>query len=367
MAGKSAVKVESLRGNLRLRWSYQGKRQCLSLGLYDTPLARKVAQGKATIIEADLVTGNFDDTLRKYKGVSADKPQECTFTAVGLFAKFTDQRKVDPRTLEKYSAIATKLRDYFQSRNANVSIEAADRFREWLGESIAPISQKEYIGTIGTCWNWAVKENLVPDSPWGDVLKRVKVPPKQRPRPFSKAEISAILDGFKGNRYYRYYTDFVTFLLGTGCRTGEAIGLRWAHLSEDCGKVWIGESVSRGIRKSTKTNRDREFRLSEPLQTMLLHRRPETYRPDDFVFPSPKGKALVDRNFRKRAWIQTLKNAGVEYRKPYNCRHTFISHSLAHGVNPMAIAQMTGHDPEILFKHYAADIQGGLVCPDIFT
>jgi integrase len=364
---KNKVKVESLRGNLRLRWSYQGERYCLSLGLYDSPLARTVAEGKVSLIEADLVTGNFDATLKKYQAESVDKTQGSTFTPVDLFDKFTKQRKIDARTLEKYSAIATKLRDYFQGGNADISIESADKFREWLGNSLAPISQREYIGTISTCWNWALKKNLVSHSPWGEVLKRVKVPPKQRPRPFSKAEISAILDGFKGSRYYAYYADFVTFLLGTGCRTGEAIGLRWAHISEDCGKVWIGESMSRGVRKSTKTNRDREFRLSESVQSMLLQRRPATYRPDDLVFPGRKGKALVDRNFRKRAWIKTLEAAGVAYRKPYIMRHTFISHALAAGVNPMAIAQMTGHDPEILFKHYAADIQGGLQCPDIFS
>jgi integrase len=65
---KNTVKVESLRGNLRLRWSYQGERYCLSLDLYDSPLARTVAEGKASIIEADLTTGNFDGTLKKYQG-----------------------------------------------------------------------------------------------------------------------------------------------------------------------------------------------------------------------------------------------------------------------------------------------------------
>jgi integrase len=56
----------------------------------------------------------------------------------------------------------------------------------------------------------------------------------------------------------------------------------------------------------------------------------------------------------------------VSYRKPYNTRHTFISHALASGMNPMTIAQMAGHDPEVLFANYAADIQGGLQLPDIW-
>ena len=83
------------------------------------------------------------------------------------------------------------------------------------------------------------------------------------------------------------------------------------------------------------------------------------------MFPSPKGEAIDDHNFRNRAWKTVLKDAGVSYRKPYNTRHTFISHALAGGLNPMTIAQMAGHDPEVLFSNYAADIQGGLQLPDI--
>jgi integrase len=362
---KNKVRVESLRGNLRLRWSHQGERYCLSLGLYDSPLARKVAEGKVNTIELDLTTENFDPSLKKYQTQSADASKGCTITAVELFDRFMKQRAVDSRTLEKYSAVATKMRKHFQGQSAEIGSEAADEFREWLGGSLAPISQKEYIGTIATCWNWAVKQDLLSSSPWGEVLKRVKVPPKQRPRPFTKPEITTILAGFRDSRYYRHYTDFVTFLFSSGCRTGEAIGLRWSHLSEDCGKVWIGESVTRGVRKSTKTNRDREFRLTDSLRAMLLKRRPEDCRPDDLVFPSPKGGPIDDHNFRNRAWVTVLKAAGVTYRKPYNTRHTFISHALAQGMNPMAIAQTTGHDPETMFKYYAADIQGGLQLPEI--
>jgi integrase len=362
-----SVRLQVREDRLSLRWSYQGGRYYLALGLYDNPLARKVAQSRANQIEADLVTGNFDTTLQKYKGKAADAPDVCGLTAVELFDRFTKQRGVDARTLEKYAAIRSKLFGYFNGRNADIGSEAADEFRQWLDGSLAPISQKEYIGTIATCWTWAVKQNLLSASPWGEVMKRVKVPPRQRPRPFTQVEITAIIGGFRESRYYRHYTDFVLFLLSAGCRTGEAIGLRWSHLSEDCGKVWIGESVTRGVRKSTKTNKSREFRLTPGLKALLLQRRPQDYRPDDLVFPSPKGGPIDDHNFRNRAWLKVLASSNVAYRKPYNTRHTFISHALAKGVNPMAIAQMTGHDPEILFKHYAADIQGGLELPDMFV
>ena len=364
---KQSVKIEVFKGRLRLRWSYRGSRYCLSLGLYDSPLAHKVAAGKANLIEVDLVTGHFDPTLKKYQGEQNDRPQDNGITVVKLFQQFFECRakRFTGDTWQKYEALAGKIAAFFEQATVGTVDEAtADRFRLWIADGLQPITQAQYLGLMNACWVWGIKQDLVPGNPWVEVIK-VKVPPQQRAKPFTSAELTAILKGFRANRYYGYYADFVEFLFSTGCRTGEAIGLRWAHLSEDCSKVWIGESVSRGIRKATKTNRAREFRLNQRLSQMLRARRLASHQSDGPVFPALKGGTIDARNFRNRAWVTVLEAAEVPYRKPYNTRHTFISHALAQGINPITIAQMTGHDPEILFRHYAADIQGGLQLPDI--
>ncbi len=362
-----AVKVESFKGRLRLRWSYQGKRFNLSLGWDDTQLGRTLAQGRASLIETDLMTGNFDRTLAKYQTGANSPKLGSKVKAVDLFDRFVQYKTqgLDPRTVEKYQTVKSKVSGLLGNECAAIDESRAERFRLDLAKAIAPRSQKEYLVMISSCWQWGIREGLVSVNPWGEVLKRVKVPPKQSARPFTKQEITAILTGFRQSQHYSHYGDFVEFLLSTGCRTGEAIGLQWANLLEDCGKVWIGESISRGVRKATKTNRSREFRLTTRLTAMLRSRCPQDFKPDDLVFQAPKGGAIDDHNFRNRAWKTVLKDVGVSYRKPYNTRHTFISHALAGGMNPMTIAQMAGHDPEVLFSNYAADIQGGLQLPDI--
>jgi integrase len=194
----------------------------------------------------------------------------------------------------------------------------------------------------------------------------VSVPPTQKPKPFTQGEIQAILTVFRQSKHYSHYADFVEFLFGSGCRIGEAIGLQWRHVSDDCSTVWIGEAVSRGkIRKSTKTNRARQFKLSPRLVQILLARRPQSPQPDGPVFPAPKGGLMDDHLFCVRAWKKTIAAAGVTYRHPYSARHTFISHALAKGIKPVTVAEMTGHDPQVLFKHYASDIDSGLQLPDI--
>jgi integrase len=70
-ARRGTVAVENVRDFLRLRWSYQGERHTLSLGLPDSKVNREVAESRAKIINGDLATGNFDPTLRKYKPQTA--------------------------------------------------------------------------------------------------------------------------------------------------------------------------------------------------------------------------------------------------------------------------------------------------------
>lgn len=129
------------------------------------------------------------------------------------------------------------------------------------------------------------------------------------------------------------------------------------HVADDCSTIWIGESVSRGVRKATKTGKDRVVTLTLKITTLLQERKPVNCDPEILVFPAPSGKPINDHTFRRRAWKTILTKLEIDYRKPYSIRHTAISHALANGANPLAVAEATGHDSQILFKHYASVIQ----------
>jgi integrase len=347
---KGKVSISEQRGWLRLRWTFQKQRYEMSLHLPDTETSRALAQQRATIIEADMLSGQFDETLAKYKEVS-----QPGVSVVELFEKFIvfKRREVpDPRTLEKYEGLLNHLRQYFRNRQVKTLTEATCfEFRDWLLDRLAPRTASERLSMMRACWRWGCDRGFAQANPWLSV--KVKVPPKQRPKPFSSNEVKLILQGFKDHRHYSYYFDFVFFLLSTGCRTGEAIGLQWKHLSEKCDRVWIGESYSRGKRKATKTNKSREFVLTAGLRKRLQTTKAELNPdPEDLVFPSRRGGPIDDHNFRNRAWKSILKKVGVEYRKPYNTRHTFVSHAIDEGLPPVEIAELTGHNEETLFKHY---------------
>lgn len=357
---KGTVAVQSFKGVLRLVWSFQGKQQYLYCGLADTPLNRIVAEGKAKLIQGDLATGNFDSTLAKYK-----TERQSQISAIELFEKFMKRRsrRIYDRSLAKYRGLLGKLETYFGSKAAiAVSEKQAEKFTQRLATEIAPITLRERVALLRACWAWGIKQKLVTENPWLEI--KVRVPPKQKPRPFTKDEILKIIEGFQN--HYPYYADFVQFLFGTGCRTGEAIALQWKHLEGNCSTVWIGESLSRGIRKETKTGRDRTISLTPYLQQMLLERRPKDFQSDDLIFMAPGGGAIDDHNFRNRAWKPVLDKLLIPYRKPYNTRHTLVSHALDRGMKPADIAELTGHSVETLYEHYAGVI-GKTTLPDIFS
>lgn len=201
-------------------------------------------------------------------------------------------------------------------------------------------------------------------NPWVDL--RVRQPPQQKPKAFTKNEVQRILKGFEESYYYHHYTDYVRFKFSIGCRTGEANGLRWRHLNENCTIVWFGESHTHGQFKDTKTGKAREVKLSASLSKMLRSRMPADVDPDALVFPAPKGGPMTEGNFSERGWAKVLDAQTVPYRVPYNTRHTFVSHALEAGMSPVEVAAITGHDVRTLYENYAGLIKSHPTTPELF-
>lgn len=363
-APKGSVVVQAFKDRLRLRFTVQGQRYFLYLGLADSKINRIVAEGRARLIEGDIATGNFDPTLAKYR---TDGQAVRSLTVCELFSQFHEHKSkhLYRRSLDKYRALAKQLEQFFRARLVKEIRETdAEDFKLWLERRLTPGTVRERLTLMKACWNWAIKRNLAMANPWEGV--KTKVAPKQKPQPFTLSEVKKILTTFRADRYYSHYADFVEFLFGTGCRIGEAIALQWSAVNQDCSVVWIGASWARGERKATKTNKARYISMPPKLQAMLMARRLEKPDPAALVFPSPAGQAIDDHNFRNRAWKSVLDAAGVVYRKPYLTRSTLISHALDSGMGAAAVAELTGHRIETMFRDYAGNVQNRPKLPELW-
>jgi integrase len=284
-----------------------------------------------------------------------------------LFERFTQTTAKDkalyPGSLRRYQGCASHVRRSLNLSAHQVNEATAANFAATLQEAVSNRTAREYLWLLRGCWDWAKgRYHVAEDNPWAPQVQRIKPNPQQRVKPFTAAEVTAIIGAFRSSQHYSHYADFVYFLFGVGCRFGEAAGLRWSHVADDFQTVWIGESVSRGHRKSTKTGKARTVVLSPMVAKMLGDRAASLKanysplnlpKPEDLVFPSPKGLPIDDHNFRNRAWKTILEQCRIEYRKPYAVRHSAISHALSNGANPMDLAEQTGHDKRVLLSTYA--------------
>jgi integrase len=352
------VYVERDRSRLRVRVIYQGKKYQFSTGLADTKTNRAYVQGVTRRIELDMASGHFDATLLKYRPqVVGSNPS--ALSCPDLFKHFTEyqfkKKGLASGSVRRYQPIQSCLEQRLNIPAHQVGERLAGNYAALLLERLTARTAKERLWMLAACWNWAQgRYHVAEDNPWTAQVQRIKPPPQQGVKPFSAAEIMAILTAFRSSRHYCHYADFVAFLFGVGCRFGEGAGLRWEHVSDDFQTVWIGESVSRGHRKGTKTGKARTVLLSPSVGQILRQRRERVKpNPTDLVFPAPKGGAIDDHNFRNRAWKTILEQCRIEYRKPYAARHSAISHALAAGVNPIDLAEQTGHDKRVLLQTYA--------------
>jgi len=355
---RGQVSIESDDGRLRLRFTVGDKRYAIALRLPDSKVNRKFAESKARQIELDILSNNFDVTLAKYKPLrSQAAPVSKEITTEVLLKQYIEfkARGCSKKTVAKLTKLSDNLTEFFGADKTTADLKDINGFVDWLKDSNCPETVRQKLTQLKAVWTWAIAQSLTTINPFENSSKQIKVSAPSRPKPFSNAEVFSILLEIKES--YPHYFGYVAFLLSSGCRIGEAIALTWQNLNEDCTRIEIND---------TKRNKIRNFRLSPELASMLRSHRPEGFRPESFVFTSQEGCRIIGANFRNRVWVPLLTKLGIDYRKPYTSRSTFISHCLAKGMNPMVVAQITGHDPEVLFDHYAGFIDSAPIAPSLY-
>ena len=171
---KGQVKVEAYAERLRLRWSYRSKRYCLSIGLPDSIINRKVAAQKAQQIELDMLSGNFDPTLQKYKpedplpmvAVGSEKTQTYTDVFKQHWDEFVDdkgQRLESPFTIVgMYNPIPKKVRNFGRKI---IGCREAQEFVTFMLQSASPATIKKQVIILNDFGNWVQQHNRV-DAGW---------------------------------------------------------------------------------------------------------------------------------------------------------------------------------------------------------
>ncbi len=138
--------------------------------------------------------------------------------------------------------------------------------------------------------------------------------------------------------------------MGTGLRSGEALGLKWADLNVADGSLHIQRVWARarsGYKfQAPKTAKSRQrLKLPVGLVTVPLeHRSRQAPNDLDLVFASEVGTPLNERNVSNRHFKPTLERAGLPRSlRLYDLRHTHATLLLIAGTHPKIVSERLGH------------------------
>lgn len=360
---KGTVSVSVCRGMLRLqlpRHLYGGEQRYLYLGLPDTPTNRQSAQARAQAIASDIAFDRFDATLERYRPTAIQPDNLPTLGELWQKYTFYKAKDLSPTTLDKdFKRVANHI-----AAMPTQKLRDARRIRKHLIDTLTSTSAKKVLMHLSACCQWAMDEEMIPNNPFRHLPKVKGGKSTQDINPFTQGERDQIIQAFEQSVYYSHYAAFVKFLFFTGCRTSEAVGLQWKHISADLKTITFSEAVVNGVRKGTKTGKIRKFPVNDFLRSLLIEIRPPNPKPDEIVFKSPEGLLIDAHNFLNRAWTSVLEPLSITYRPQYNTRHTFITLCLEYGIPDTQVAQWVGNSARTIWQHYAGIINRKQV-PDL--
>ena len=242
-------------------------------------------------------------------------------------------------TFCKYEGIVNlRLLPYFGSFDI-ADIKPSD-IKKWLYsiDDVGSKSKRHYLGVLSGIMQEALFDEVIDKNP----VKYIRIPKYYSPviKPFTADQVQMILDNVQ-NFNYRVYLAIAFY---TGMRSGEIIGLKKEDINLDAGLIRVVRSRSRFGETTPKTRYSiRELPIIELLKPYLIEIM--NSHDKDYLFITQYKEPYRDTHvFTLRYWKPLLKELGIEYRRPYNTRHTYATNMLYRNlVSPVQLAQLLGH------------------------
>ena len=335
----------------RAHWYYRyrvgGKRVRIPLGRHGGAVksvedARAAAQDHAQVVQRG-------DDPRAVRKASVEAP-----TMVDLGAEYLERHaKPHKASWEKDEQ---RLRDYVVPALGPVRVR--DVTREQVRTLLTDVGAKR--GKPGTAnkvrallskmFALAIEWGYRPDNPCAGLGKSVKkggaaYPVADVHRYLQPAEVRALVAALDTAVGDPVAAAAIRWILMTGCRHSEALGLRWSDVDTERMRVHM----------ATKTGD--QWRAVSPQALAILDRleRPEVG--DAFVFGSPRG-AAKERASLYYWWGKALAAAEIGDCRIHDLRHSAASMAAANGASLSQIGAMLGHksaQATYMYQHLVDD------------
>ena len=252
-------------------------------------------------------------------------------------------------------------------RGESVSLESASKICDYLGLKLektflvasecATLSAKtilEYHRMISSVLEFAVKEQLIPLNPAAKcTLPKVE---KKIPNFFQPEELQAIIEALE--REPLKWKALTHLLIASGCRRGEALGLKWSCVDFDHNRIYIDNNIvydhEHGTYESTTKTETAVRWVNLPQSTMDIltawkeaqkakkKEKGKYYNDQGFVFTKDNGDCMHPDSVTD--WLAKFsKRHGLPHINPHAFRHSQASILAAAGVSDVTLAGRLGH------------------------
>lgn len=254
--------------------------------------------------------------------------------------------------------------------------------KKWIAElkekGAKNSSIKRYETLLSTVLQFAVKNDLIRKNPCADCGREIKVAPANK-RALTVNEQKALLDFAKNDNTYSVYYPIILFLLSTGLRISEAVGLTADRIDSKNNVIHIDRQLiyrtvegsyayrfaptksSSGKRDIPLTENVKKALIKQKEIDLVLGRRAKEQKVDGekgLIFITRNGTPINSRNFGKaldglvKAYNRKeVINAESEHRdpvllphiNPHMLRHTFCTRCAEAGLDIKVLQMIMGH------------------------
>jgi integrase len=244
-------------GNWYVYINHQGKRKAKRVG------DRKAALEVARKIQAKLTLGDLRIEKLERQVPTFKEYSEKWLAHVGDMRKGT--------TYGRYENI---LRLHLNPKLASNRLDEITRgdLRDLLVEKSKARSRSTVElmrDVLSGVFNYAVDEEILETSPARGITRRLHMVRREaKITPLKQIEQAALLDACR--THFPTHYPFFLFMLRTGTRLGEALGIKWSDFDWENGFVWIKRTYRRGAYGPPKNGKIRRVKMSAQLRETML-------------------------------------------------------------------------------------------------
>lgn len=212
--------------------------------------------------------------------------------------------------------------------------------------------------SIRALFGYAFDNEIISENPMVKVRqpKRPKDDAPNEPESYSEEEVAHIIRCLSNEPLK--WRSLILFLIFSGCRRGEAVGLKWSDIDFETGTVNIERnaqySPGRGVYiTSTKTGQSRPIFLevnSAPLSALKQWKKEQAelflklgVRSDGYCFTRLNGEVLNPGQLNSYISLRLRKKCGMEHLHPHAFRHTMATIMIANGADIVSVSKKLGH------------------------